>query len=72
MDTVTRIVQRAQQSARPGHVGDAGSMYPAEASAGPAIAGLSPTYITWSGTTGTIHRRFLFNVASHGFGAEFV
>lgn len=73
MDSIRAFVGRTQELARPAHGGDAqAGGQPEELGLAGKVAGSRPpTYVTWSGTSATVHRRIVFGRPSHGIGAEF-
>lgn len=73
MDVIRAFVGKTEELARPAHGGDTqAGAYPDELGlAGMTVNATPPSYVTWSGTSATVHRRIVFGLASHGIGAEF-
>ena len=73
MDSVRAVVGRALSVARPGQGWNTqASAYSADGSAPDAIGGHGTQYVTWSGTSATVHKRLVAGVAGYGFGSELV
>jgi hypothetical protein len=70
MDPIRALLSKAQNLARPGQAWNtqAGSYAGGTAHAG-VVQGAG-SYVTWSGTTATVHTRLLLGVTGHGLGSE--
>jgi len=73
MDQWRAIIGKAEQALRPGRNRDPGAEgFARPATFGPAGVGYANQYVTWSGTTATVHTRLLLGVVGHGLGSELV
>ena len=71
MDSIRAILSKAQSLARPGNNWNtqAGS-YPGQGLGHGAVVVGPGAFVTFSGTTATVHTRLLFGVTGQGLGSE--
>ena len=71
MDSLRALIGKVDNLARPGaQFNTQAGAYPA-LSVGSAVNAGGGSYVTWSGTSATVHTLLIFGWAGHGFGSEF-
>ena len=72
MSSIRAFSGKTEILTRPGHSGDAQAESFKDMNVGSAEQIIQRDYVTWSGTTATVHHRLMFDTSgNHGFGAEF-
>ena len=71
MDFVRAFTGKTLATVRPGHGANPMAEGFKPGMDGAALRTHEGGYVTWAGTSATVHLRLMFGVASHGFGTEF-